>query len=84
VLACGAQDVVVSGGLTAMGEPLLEAIRAELRVRAAVSPFLASLALDERVSFLPSGVPVAAIGAASLVQSAAAPAETGGAAAWRS
>jgi len=62
----------------------VQAIRAELRVRAAVSPFLASLALDERVSFLPSGVPVAAIGAASLVQSAAAPAETGGAAAWRS
>ncbi|MGD9955310.1 MAG: ROK family protein [Candidatus Nanopelagicales bacterium] len=82
VLASGAQSVVMAGGLTAMGEPLLDAIRAELRVRAAVSPFLASLALDDRVSFLPAGVPVAAIGAASLAPAAAA-AETGGAA-WRS
>lgn len=81
VLASGAQSVVVSGGLTALGDPLLEAIRAALRVRAAESPFLASLALAERVSFLPAGVPVAAIGAARLVRPA--PADLGGAA-WRS
>ncbi len=82
VLASGAQSVVMSGGLTAMGDPLLEAIRAELRVRAASSPFLASLELTERVSFLPVGVPVAAIGAARLtvvdVEAAA------GGAPWRS
>jgi predicted NBD/HSP70 family sugar kinase len=81
VLASGAQSVVVSGGLTALGDPLLEAIRSALRVRAAESPFLASLALAERVSFLPAGVPVAAIGAARLVRPAAA--DVGGAA-WRS
>jgi predicted NBD/HSP70 family sugar kinase len=67
VLASGAQDVVVGGGLTAMGAPLLEAIRAELRVRAVESPLLATLALADRVGFIDAGVPVAAIGAAHLV-----------------
>ncbi|MCA0328514.1 MAG: ROK family protein [Actinobacteria bacterium] len=71
VLGCGAQDVVVSGGLTAMGDPLLEAIRAELRVRGEASPFLASLGLPDRVSFIATDVPVAAIGAAHLVRPAA-------------
>ncbi len=71
VLASGAQSVVMSGGLTQLGVPLLDAVRAEQRLRAAVSPFLATLRLDERVSFLPSDVPVAAIGAARMAGSAA-------------
>jgi predicted NBD/HSP70 family sugar kinase len=66
VLASGAQSVVMSGGLTQLGDPLLEGVRADQRLRASESPFLASLLLDERVSFLPSDVPVAAIGAARL------------------
>ncbi|MBI1376819.1 MAG: ROK family protein [Frankiales bacterium] len=79
VLASGAQRVVMSGGLTLMGEPLLEAVRAEQRRRAAGSPLLASLRLDEKVSLLASDVPVAAIGAARLGVAAG----TGGAP-WRS
>jgi predicted NBD/HSP70 family sugar kinase len=80
VLASGAQSVVMSGGLTAMGQPLLHAIRLELARRADRSPFLASLALADRVSFLPSGVPVAAIGAARLEPVV----DHAGGAAWRS
>ena len=80
VLASGAQSVVMSGGLTAMGEPLLHGIRAQLAQRAEQSPFLASLALAGRVSFLPADVPVAAIGAARLGLVA----DHAGSAAWRS
>jgi predicted NBD/HSP70 family sugar kinase len=80
VLASGAQDVVMSGGLTAMGAPLLDAIRVELRVRALGSPLLATLALADRVSFIDAGVPVAAIGAAHLVG----PAGVVEGASWRS
>jgi predicted NBD/HSP70 family sugar kinase len=79
VLASGAHRVVVSGGLTSLGDPLLAGIRAEARARAASSPFLASLDLPGRVSFLASGVPVAAIGAARLV-----PATSAEGASWRS
>lgn len=66
VLASGAQSVVASGGLTAMGQPLLDGVRAELRSRGQASPFLASLGLPDRLALLDSDVPVAAIGAARL------------------
>lgn len=66
VIAAGAERVVVGGGLTAMGEPFLQAVRENLRARGSRSPFLRSLLLEERVSFLTSAVPLAAIGAAVL------------------
>ncbi len=82
VLAAGAHRVVMGGGLTALGDPLLDGIRAELRERSERSPFLASLDLPERVTFLASDVPVAAIGAARLAS--AAPSVAPGGAPWRS
>lgn len=66
VVASGVGQVVVSGGLTRAGQPLLDEVRAEQRRRAAGSPFLAALQLDARVSFLDPDVPWAAVGAALL------------------
>ena len=85
VVASGAQTVVASGGLTQLGQPLLDSVRSEQRARAAESPFLASLHLDERLAFLAYDVPVAAIGAAYLGRAVAAvvPGQEGSAA-WRS
>ena len=85
VIASGAESIVMGGGLTSMGEPLLDRIRVELTAKADASPFLASLNLPERLTFLPAGVPVAAIGAARLGLGAPGPAELaadGGS--WRS
>jgi predicted NBD/HSP70 family sugar kinase len=82
VLASGAGRVVISGGLTALGRPLLDGVREELDRREAASPFLRSLALGDRITMLGTDVPVAAIGAARL---AGAPTGTvGEVAAWRS
>ena len=65
-LAADPEAVVIGGGVAALGEPLHEAVRAALGRQAAGSPFLASLDLAGRVRLVPAGVPVAALGAASL------------------
>jgi len=64
VLAVDVDRVIIGGGLTALGDRLDAGIRHALRSDAVSSPFLASLRLDERIELLPSGSPVAAIGAA--------------------
>lgn len=64
VLTCDVDRVVVGGGVSAVGEPLLAAVRAALDADAAASPFLASLRLADRVRLAPAGVPVGAVGAA--------------------
>ncbi|WP_314213326.1 ROK family protein [Pseudarthrobacter equi] len=56
--------VYIGGGLNALGQPLLSGLRQEL-VRAEMqSPFLAGLALGERVRLVPPGLPIGAVGAA--------------------
>jgi len=64
VLTCDVDHVVLGGGVSGVGDPLLEAVRAELARETAGSPFLASLRLAERVHLAPRDVPVGAVGAA--------------------
>lgn len=56
--------IIVGGGMAKTGEPLLEAIRAELRRRSAPSPFAGSLRLPERLRLAAHDVPYGAVGAA--------------------
>jgi glucokinase len=63
-LTVDADDIVLGGGLTALGERLLAVIREALAESAAGSRFVASLQLEQRVRLVPTGSPVAAIGAA--------------------
>jgi glucokinase len=72
VLAVDVELVVLGGGISSLGAPLLGAVRAVLDSRAAQSPFLASLDLSARVEVAPAGFPAAAVGAALLQSSSAA------------
>jgi len=56
--------IIIGGGVTDLGEPLLTAVTAALRAQAAGSPFLSALDLAGRVRLLPGQQPVGAIGAA--------------------
>jgi glucokinase len=58
--------IVLGGGVTDLGEPLLDVVTAALRAQAVTSPFLAAIGLAGRVRLLPAGVPAAAIGAAMI------------------
>ena len=58
--------IVLGGGVTDLGEPLLAAVTAAVRAQAVASPFLAAINLAARVRLLPAGVPAAAIGAAMI------------------
>lgn len=64
VLTADVDTVVIGGGLSRLGEPLLTDVRAVLDTWAAASPFLASLALADRMRTLPDDYPAAAVGAA--------------------
>jgi predicted NBD/HSP70 family sugar kinase len=64
VLTCDVQHVVIGGGVSGVGAPLLECVRSVLAAEAHASPFLASMGLATRVSLAPAGSPVGAIGAA--------------------
>jgi len=63
-LSVDADEIVLGGGLTALGERLLVVIREALAESAAGSRFVASLQLEQRVRLVPAGSPVAAVGAA--------------------
>ncbi|WP_261165218.1 ROK family protein [Microbacterium sp. Marseille-Q6965] len=65
-LAVDPAVVVLGGGVSRVGEPLLSAVRAELRGSAAASPFLSSLRLEDRVELLPPDANPGALGAALL------------------
>lgn len=67
VLTVDVDDVVIGGGITSLGAPLLEAIRDVLTAWSAQSEFLASLELPSRVVLAPAG-PVASVGAALLAE----------------
>lgn len=64
VLTVDVEAVVVGGGLSHLGRPLLDEVRSVLDAWAHDSPFLASLELPGRVQFVPDDFPVAAVGAA--------------------
>ena len=66
VLTADVDLVVIGGGVSALGQPLLRAVRAQLEREAEASPFLASMGLASRVSLAPADVPVGAVGAALL------------------
>lgn len=58
--------IVLGGGVSNLGEPLVDAVADALRAQAASSPFLTSLDLAARLRVVPADQPVAAIGAALL------------------
>lgn len=64
VLTTDVDDVVIGGGLAALGDPLVAGTRRILNGWAADSAFLASLGLPARVRVIPFGFPAAAVGAA--------------------
>jgi predicted NBD/HSP70 family sugar kinase len=66
VLAVDVEIIVIGGGISSLGEPLLREVRAVLGSWAARSPFVASLELADRVHIVPPGLPAAAVGAALL------------------
>ena len=66
VLASGAEHIVIGGGLSALGEPLREGVRADLLRRARTSKIIGALSLPDRFELLDAGMPVAALGAAWL------------------
>lgn len=63
VLTVDVDDVVIGGGITSLGVPLLDAICEVLTDWSAQSQFLASLELPSRIGLAPAG-PVASVGAA--------------------
>lgn len=64
LLSTDVERVVIGGGVSELGEPLLRVVRAELDRAAGSSPFLAAMHMAERVDLAPRGVPVGAVGAA--------------------
>lgn len=56
--------IVLGGGVTRLGAPLIDGVLEALRGWEAASPFLASLAPSARVGLLHTTVPVGAVGAA--------------------
>ncbi|WP_395245911.1 ROK family protein [Agromyces sp. MMS24-K17] len=64
VLTTDVDDVVIGGGLAALGGDLLEGVRGILERWGRSSAFLASLDLPHRVQVIPNGFPAAAVGAA--------------------
>jgi glucokinase len=66
VLTVDVDSVMLGGGLTGMGDELIDGAREVLREWQQASTFLASLAMADRLSVVPGDQPVAAIGAAML------------------
>jgi predicted NBD/HSP70 family sugar kinase len=64
VLTVDVEIVMIGGGLSNLGEWLLDEVKRVLASWAVESPFLASLGLDARVQLVPAGFPAAAVGAA--------------------
>ncbi|HEY0933788.1 MAG TPA: ROK family protein, partial [Trebonia sp.] len=69
-LAVDPAAIIIGGGITDLGEPLLAAVTGALRAQAATSPFLAAVDLAARVRLVPAGAPVGAIGAALIADPA--------------
>lgn len=59
--------IILTGGMTRTGEPLLHVIRDELETRESVCPFLAGLCVADRLRLAPADEPIGALGAALAV-----------------
>jgi glucokinase len=66
VLTVDVDTVVIGGGISRLGQRLLDGVHTVFDTWDAVSPFIASLDLRTRIAVLPEGAPVAALGAAWL------------------
>lgn len=66
VLTVDVELVVIGGGIGTLGDRLMAGVGAVLDGWSAQSPFIHSLELASRVTLLPAGTPVAALGAAHL------------------
>ena len=64
VLTVDVDSVVIGGGLSSLGSVLLDDVRDVLAAWEAVSPFLASTGLSDRLAIVPAEFPAAAVGAA--------------------
>lgn len=64
VLTVDVDDVVIGGGISRVGDPLLAGVRGVIARWEESSPFLASLGLAGRLRLLPVDFPAAAVGAA--------------------
>lgn len=64
VLTVDVDTVVIGGGISSLGDPLIREVRRVLQSWSATSPFLASLELARRVQIVPARASVAAVGAA--------------------
>ena len=73
VLTCDVEHVVLGGGVSQLGAPLLLAVREALVRQASGSAFLASLRIGDRVQVVPPGALVGPVGAALAVRPAALP-----------
>jgi glucokinase len=64
ILTADVETVVIGGGLSHLGERLLDDVLGVLSSWSATSPFVASLELASRVQLVPNDFPAAAVGAA--------------------
>jgi glucokinase len=64
VLTADVETVVIGGGLSHLGERLLDDVLGVISSWSATSPFVASLDLASRVQLVPNDFPAAAVGAA--------------------
>ncbi|AYF97461.1 ROK family protein [Protaetiibacter intestinalis] len=64
VLAVDVDDVVIGGGISRLGDALLDGVRGVIAHWERDSAFVASLGLGERLQLLPADFPAAAVGAA--------------------
>lgn len=71
VLSVDVSTVVLGGGVSLLGDRLLEVVREDLQRAADTSPFIRSLDLEGRIELLPPGSPAAALGAARVPEEAA-------------
>jgi glucokinase len=67
VLMLDVDVVVIGGGISTMGDALLDPVRGVIDGWSATSPFIASLELGSRIRLLPPDIPTAAVGAAMSV-----------------
>ena len=66
VLTTGVDVVLIGGGVSGLGLPLLEGVRARIADWADASPLLSALDVPARIRLLPAGAQPAAVGAALL------------------
>ena len=64
VLTLDVAEVLIAGGVTEVGGPLLDALRSELERQANQSQFLSQMGLAERIRLVPSEANIAPLGAA--------------------